>query len=95
LDTDLHGYHAELAKLDGGIGSVKARGDGPRVPFRCPQCDKNAFSVAVAFYYWDAALDLFLEESGLPIEDFFNEFQGFARCANCEEVAPISDLGKL
>ena len=28
LDTDVHGYHAECAKIEGGMGSVKIRGEG-------------------------------------------------------------------
>jgi hypothetical protein len=30
IDTEQHGYHAELAKREDGIGSTKYRGEGPR-----------------------------------------------------------------
>src|SRR5258708_6406846 len=33
IDTDIHGYHAEVGKLDGGIGSAKYRGSGIPVQF--------------------------------------------------------------
>ena len=28
IDTDLHGYHVEVARIEGGVGSVKVRGEG-------------------------------------------------------------------
>src|SRR5687768_12599504 len=49
LDTDIHGYHAEVGKLEGGIGSAKLRGSGTRTAYACPTCGKTVFRMIVGF----------------------------------------------
>jgi hypothetical protein len=71
IDTDLHGYHPEVAKREGGIGSAKYRGEGPRMVWPCPQCKGEVFGLTVAFIFWDAAFDV-VEEPGWPLQEFFN-----------------------
>jgi hypothetical protein len=95
IDTDAHGYHSEVAKIEGGIGSVKMRGEGPRQPFPCPACDRQVFVVIVGFVYWGVALDLFLDEPELPAQEFFNVFLSYGRCVACGEVSSLTDFGKL
>jgi hypothetical protein len=95
LDTDVHGYHAEVGKLEGCIGSVKIRGDGPRRPFPCSACGEGLFVVTVGFIYWPAAIDLSFEEPDLPIQEFFNEFLCYGRCVSCGEVSAMTEFGKL
>src|ERR671934_683040 len=58
IDTDRHGYHSQVAKLEGGVGSVQYRGQGPRARFACPACGVTRFSVTVGFVYWRGAFDL-------------------------------------
>ncbi len=94
IDTDIHGYHSEVAKIEGGIGSVKSRGEGPRRPFSCLACGAQLFVVTVSFVYWPAAFDL-LEEPELPILEFFNEFLSYGRCVACGEVSALTNFGKL
>ena len=52
LDTDRHGYHADVARRDGGIGSAKLRGKGPQRAFSCPGCGGELFEVTVGFVFW-------------------------------------------
>ena len=93
IDTDAHGYHAEVARLEGGSGSAKLRGDGEPVPFACPGCSAVLFTVTVCFVYWD--FDIMLDEPGLPGEEFFNLFLIYVSCQNCGTVSSVVDLGKL
>jgi hypothetical protein len=95
IDTDLHGYHVEVARIEGGGGSVKIRGEGDRRRFPCPACEADSFIVTVAFIYWPAAIDLFYEQPHLPMEEFFLEFLSYGRCDSCGEVSAITDFGKL
>jgi hypothetical protein len=96
LDTDRHGYHAEVARLEGDeLGSAKTKGEGPRTYFPCPHCGAKQFKLTVAFCYWQAAFDLFLDEPELPIEDFFNEFELRGTCERCGTSILMTDLGKL
>jgi hypothetical protein len=95
IDTDVHGYHSEVAKIEGGIGSAKMRGEGPRQPFPCSTCGAQLFVVVVGFVYWGAAFDLFLDEPELPAQEFFNAFLSYGRCAACGEVSELTDFGKL
>jgi hypothetical protein len=93
LDTDVHGYHAEVAKIEGGIGSSKIRGKGTRKAFACPDCTKDLFRINVGFVYWD--FDLMLDEPDLPGEDFFNEFLMDCTCLGCGRVYEPTEFGKL
>lgn len=95
IDTDKHGYHSEVAKRDGGIGSVKYRGQGQPESFPCPACQGNVFEVTVGFVYWPACFDLFLEEPELPCEDFFIVFLSYGRCVACRQLSVLTDFGKL
>ena len=94
IDTDIHGYHAEVAKIEGGIGSAKYRGDGPRTAYKCPACSKTTFNdVTVVFVYWD--FEIMVDEPELPGQEFFNEFLFYVSCKDCGHGSRPIDLGKL
>ena len=93
LDTNLHGYHAEVAKLEGGTGSTQVLGTGKRSTFLCPNCDKSVFDVAVGFVFWH--FDLIEDEPELPGENFFNEFLMGCTCMKCDHVSEPTGFGKL
>lgn len=95
IDTKRHGYHAELAAREGGVGSAKYRGAGPRAAWRCPRCGGERFGLTVAFIFWDAVLDLADDEPGWPLQDFFNVFLSFAECVGCGHRSEPTDFGKL
>src|SRR5581483_2200764 len=85
LDTDVHGYHAEVGKLEGGVGSAKLRGSGTRTAYACPTCGKTVFRMIVGFVYWD--FDIIEDEPELPAQEFFNVFLLYCTCAECGHVA--------
>jgi hypothetical protein len=96
LDTDLHGYHCEIERLEGGSPKgTKYRGEGPRDHFPCSHCGAQQFEVVAGFVYWDEVFDLVLDEPGLAAEDFFNEFLSYGQCTNCRKSSRLTDLGKL
>jgi hypothetical protein len=93
IDTDIHGYHAEIAKIEGGVGSAKLRGKGEPSKFLCPNCAGEVFSVIVGFVYWD--FDLMLDEPESPGQEFFNVFLIYGVCNKCGKASPVANLGKL
>ncbi len=94
LDTNIHGYHAEIAKIDGGVGSTKYRGTGPRTKYSCPKCNNEEFSkLTVGYVFWD--FDLMLDQPELPAQEFFDVFLIYVDCSTCNHVSRVTDLGKL
>lgn len=92
LDTDRHGYHAEVARRDGGIGSVKRRGKGPRRAFACSGCKKDHFEVIVGFVFWYP--DELIEFDG-EWEELFNVFLCHCKCTGCGQTSQPTNFGKL
>jgi hypothetical protein len=93
FDTDRHGYHAEVARLDGGVGSAKRRGKGPPKSLPCPSCSGNSFAVTVGFVFWYP--DELTEEFEEAWEDLYNVFLCYCQCASCGTVTQPTDFGKL
>lgn len=94
LDTDIHGFHADLARRDGDDeGSSKLRGAGERLRFPCPKCEHDKFNVTLGFVFWNA--DELAEEFDERWEDLFNVFLCFAKCQQCGFVSQPTDFGKL
>jgi hypothetical protein len=94
IDTKDHGYHAEVAKREGGTGSAKIRGSGPRVTFACPACAATHFvEVTAEFAYWH--FDIIFDEPSWPGEDFFNEFVIVGKCRACAQISSMTNFGKL
>lgn len=94
LDTDRHGYHAELSRLEGdGQGSSKLRGTGPRQTLGCPSCSSDTFRVKVGFVYWHP--DELAEEFDEAWEDLFSVFLCQCICASCNHTFNPTDFGKL
>jgi hypothetical protein len=93
IDTNIHGYHAEVAKIEGGTGSATLRGNGEPSQFACPMCGENIFFVTVGFVYWD--FDIMFDEPDSPGQEFFNVFLIYGQCKKCDKVSSAADLGKL
>lgn len=94
LDTDLHGYHAEVARLAGDdIGSGQLRGEGPRKAFACGKCTSTQFKVTVAFVFW--YLDELAEEFDASWEEMFNVFLCECTCVRCGQMSTPTAFGKL
>ena len=93
LDTDKHGYHAEI-----GSSSCHIRGEGPREAFACPGCGSRLFRVVCSFLFWPATIDLVVDEPAEFLEvaeDLFNEFVAHGRCDGCGQMVRFTDFGKL
>jgi hypothetical protein len=84
-----------VANRVGGIGSVKSRGVGPRVPWSCPACEGQEFVVSVAFIYWEVVFYLATDRPEWPSQEFFNVFLSFACCVGCWHLSEPTDFGKL
>lgn len=96
LDTDLHGYHAEIGRAEGEPGGSKLRGSGPGTRYACPQCRGEVFTMATRFAYW--GLDEIIETiEDLPLKagDLFNVFDCECVCAGCGHRSHPTDFGKL
>lgn len=94
LDTDIHGYHADIDIREGSSGgAVKIRGTGDRQSFPCPKWKHDVFSVVVAFVFWNA--DELAEEFDDRWEDLFNVFLCHTTCCQCGYVSTPTDFGKL
>lgn len=81
FDTKLHGYHSELAKEDGGVGSAAIRGEGPRTVFTCPSDAAQDMQVSVEFGYRD--FDLMEDAPELPAHNYFHDFSLTGTCEKC------------
>ncbi|MBX9653957.1 hypothetical protein K2Y11_10115 [bacterium] len=95
LDTDKHGYHADLDRREGEDdgGSCKIRGKGKPKEYVCPDCGKNIFKIKAGFVFWNLSE---LEESFEDRwEDLFMVFICKCKCVGCGEVVEPTDFGKL
>jgi hypothetical protein len=94
LDTDRHGYHAEVDRREGyEERSAKLRGDGPRKAFPCPDCGGQVFEVTVGFVFWYP--DELAEEFDDHWEDLFSVFLCHCKCVGCARTSQPTDFGKL
>jgi hypothetical protein len=94
LDTDIHGYHADLDLREGTTGrSCKFRGSGERLAFPCPACSADLFTIVVGFVFWDA--EELEEEFEDRWEDLFNVFLCYTSCVKCGAMSRPADFGKL
>jgi hypothetical protein len=96
LDTEVNGYHNyEMRSEVRDFAPAKPGGIGPRTFFPCPHCGAVKFVVTVAFFYWSAAFDFFLDEPTVPFENYFNEFQAYAKCVKCRTTTAVTRFGDL
>jgi hypothetical protein len=94
LDTDRHGYHAEVARRQGDEGgSAKLRGTGPRQSFTCPACGGKLFGIQVGFVFWYP--DELAEEFDDAWEELFSIFLCHCKCVGCGQTSQPTEFGKL
>lgn len=93
LDTDQHGYHVEVGRLEGSPGGTKWRGGGVRQKHSCPSCESSVFAFRSGFVYWD--FDIVEDEPELQAEQFFHEFRLSCTCSACGTTSEPVNLGKL
>jgi hypothetical protein len=87
LDTDLHGYDAEL-----GHGTATVRAKGERVVYECPKCGKQPLAAFVRFEYPDDLFDGDFPEFAGREQDLFTWFSLVGKCPQCSQVLPVADF---
>ncbi|MEM7312178.1 MAG: hypothetical protein AAF497_03405 [Planctomycetota bacterium] len=94
LDTDKHGYHADIDIRAGtSDGSTKYRGSGEKLAYGCPKCGQYLFGFDLVFDYWDVGE--LAEEFDGRWEDLFNGFACQASCSECGHISDPTEFGKL
>jgi hypothetical protein len=87
IDTDEHGYDAEL-----GHGSATIRGKGPRGPYACDKCGVRPMTAYARFEHSSEELaDSFIEEFPNS-EDYFSWFSLVGTCDGCERMLNVADF---
>ena len=87
LDTDLHGYDAEL----GGIVAT-VRGEGERAVYECPKCGRQPLDVYARFEYPDDLFDGDFPEFAGREQDLFTWFSLVGKCPQCSQVLAVADF---
>lgn len=96
FDTDQHGYHMEVSRIEGGGRGVHRRGSGEKIPWICSTCDGDAFRIEVKATYWSLEeIGEIVEESGVKAENLFNEIDFICNCSACGEISRPTDFGKM
>jgi hypothetical protein len=87
LDTDIHGYDAEL-----GLITATVHAEGDRVVFECPTCGRQPLDAFVRFEYPDDLFsDAFQEFTGRE-QDLFTWFSLVGRCPQCSQLLAVADF---
>lgn len=96
FDPIRHGYHNEIARLEGEAeDTMQHELADDRKEYTCPICSSAGFLVTAFFYYQEGAIEVFLEESNLPISDMFNAFYLSGVCVNCHTESRIAEFDGL
>jgi hypothetical protein len=87
IDTDLHGYDAEL-----GHGSATVRAEGERAVFECPTCGRQPLEAYVRFEYSDSLFDRdYLGFTGRE-QELFSWFSLLGKCPLCSRLLTVADF---
>ncbi|HZD59244.1 MAG TPA: hypothetical protein VE439_02165 [Anaerolineae bacterium] len=87
LDTDVHGYDAELGN---GAATVRAKGD--RVAYECANCGRQPFDIFVRFEYPDDLFDSDSPEFAGREQDLFTWFSLVGKCPQCSQMLDVADF---
>lgn len=87
IDTDSHGYDAEL-----GHGSVTLSGQGERVPFACEKCGVKAMEIIVRFEYTPDVLGEDFSDFRGREQDLFTWFTLLGRCEGCDKLLTVTEF---
>jgi hypothetical protein len=87
LDTDIHGYDAEL-----GHGTATARAQGDRVVYECPECGRQPLESFVRFEYPDDLFEGDFADVAGREQDLFTWFTLVARCPQCSRLLAVADF---
>lgn len=87
IDTDQHGYDAEIVGR-----STTIRGEGPRTHFACDRCRVRPMTAFARFEHSGEELaDSFIEENPNP-QDYFSWFSLVGTCEGCKRTLNVADF---
>ena len=91
IDTDLHGYEAEIDK-ESGQHYPTVRGTGNRTAIPCPHCGATDFSVKA--FCAHQAFDLFRTEPDLApcAQEYFDSFDCHGVCESCGKESSLANF---
>jgi hypothetical protein len=87
LDTDVHGYDAEL-----GHGATTIRVEGEFEEFKCDQCGPIPMEIYTRFEYPDDLFDDDMPECRGREQELFTWFSLHARCSGCSRMLDVTDF---
>jgi len=87
LDTDVHGYDAEL-----GHGTATVRAMGERVVYECPRCGRHPLEAFVRFEYPDGLFDGNFPKFAGREQELFTWFNLVGKCPQCSRVLHVADF---
>jgi hypothetical protein len=87
LDTDVHGYDAEL-----GHGSATVRAQGDRAVFECPSCGRQPLEAFVRFEYPDDLFDRDYPEFAGREQELLTWFTLVGKCQQCSQMLAVADF---
>jgi hypothetical protein len=87
IDTDVHGYDAEL-----GHGSATIRGTGPRTPFACDTCGVRPMTAHARFEHSSETLEDSTGAFSGNEQNLFTWFSLVGQCDGCGRVLHVADF---
>jgi hypothetical protein len=87
IDTDRHGYDAEIGAVGFNAHALGERGEYP-----CDRCGRQPFQVCVRFENLDDLFDPHFEEFRGREQDLFSWFSAVGRCSGCSRLLRIADF---
>ncbi len=87
LDTDIHGYDAELGHI-----SATMRGEGERTVFECPTCGRQSLEILVRFEYPDDLFKGDFPEFVGREQELFTWFSLVGKCPKCSQTLSVAEF---
>ncbi len=87
IDTDQHGYDAEL-----GHGSATIRGEGDRLHYACPNCGVRPMTAYARFEHSSEELADSFIESFPETHNYFSWFSLVGTCDGCQSPLNVADF---
>lgn len=87
IDTDEHGYDAEL-----GHGSATIRGEGERSPFQCNRCGVRRMTAHARFEHSSETLEDSTGDFAGNEHNLFTWFSLVGECEGCKRVLRVADF---
>ncbi len=87
LDTDVHGYDAELSH-----GSCTRRAEGAVADYRCPGCSADRGALFMRFEFTQDLFDGSFDNVQVRKEDLFTWVTCISKCSACYDQNTVADF---